>query len=104
MTIVPLETLGNRICVCGPSNAGKSTLAAALGRKLKTTTIYLDQLHHQPNTNWIPRPKEEFLALHQSAISGESWVIEGNYMALLQPRIARATGIVLLGTDRSRCP
>lgn len=35
-----LSDLGNRICILGPSNNGKSTL---------------DVLHHVPNTDWEPQ-------------------------------------------------
>ena len=95
-----LAALGPRIMVCGPSNAGKSTLTAALGRKLGTPPIHLDVLYHQPNTNWAPRPKDEFIAAHEAAIAGDTWVMEGNYFGTITPRLARATGVVLLGTGR----
>ncbi|MDB5528638.1 MAG: adenylate kinaserelated kinase [Devosia sp.] len=100
LTLPPLESLGPRICVCGPSNAGKSTLAAALARRMGVDPTYLDLLHHQPHTNWVARPREEFDAAHSAAIARDRWVIEGNYMRLLPERMHRATGILLLGTDR----
>ena len=99
MVIVPLEQLGPRIMICGPSNAGKSTLARAMGRKLGLPAIHLDLLYHLPHTDWQPRPPEEFLALHEAAIAGERWVIEGSYFATVPQRLARATGIVLLGSE-----
>ena len=99
MEIVPLEALGPRIMICGPSNAGKSTLARAIGTSLERPVIYLDLLFHLPRTNWQPRPKEEFVSLHDAAITGESWVIEGNYFGTVPQRLARATGIVLLGSE-----
>jgi len=99
MEFPALETLGPRIMVCGPSNAGKSTLSRALGRKLDRPTVYLDLLFHQPHTNWVQRPKEEFVALHDQAIAGETWVMEGNYFGTITQRLARATGIVVLGSE-----
>lgn len=96
---LPLEALGQRIMICGPSNSGKSTLARAIGSKLDRTTVHLDLLYHLPRTNWVPRPKEEFLALHEEALAGESWVMEGNYFATINQRMARATGIVMLGSE-----
>ncbi len=91
-----LGDLGPRICVMGPSSSGKSTLATAIGRARGLTPIYLDQLHHQSNTDWQPRPDEEFIALHDAALLGASWVIDGNYSRCLPQRLARATGLILL--------
>lgn len=86
--------------ICGTSNTGKSTLAAALAQKLDLTPVYLDQLRFLPNTDWVERPNAEFAALHEEAIAGERWVMEGNYSSLMPARIARATGIILLSDHR----
>ena len=99
LSSLELGHLGRRIMICGPSNAGKSTLAVALAQKLGVPAIHLDQLHHQPGTNWVPRPAGEFTCLHDAAVLGESWVIEGNYSRLFPTRLARATGIILLGSE-----
>lgn len=93
-----LEALGRRVCIFGPSNAGKSTLAVALGDKLGVPAIHLDLLHHLPHTDWTPRAPEEFARLHDEAIAKDGWVIEGNYSRLIPQRLARATGIVLIDT------
>ncbi len=94
-----LQSLGRRIMICGPSSAGKSTLAVALAQKLGVPAIHLDQLHHQPGPNWVPRPADEFTRLHDEAVKGDFWVIEGNYSRLFPTRLARATGIILLGSQ-----
>jgi len=91
-----LSELGERICILGPSNSGKSTLADAIARKCGLTAVHLDQLHHLPNTNWKVRPASEFLALHDEAIAGDRWVIDGNYSRYFPQRFQRATGVVLL--------
>lgn len=91
-----LADLGPRICILGPSNSGKSTLAAAIGDACGLEVIHLDRLYHLPHTDWRPRPKEEFVALHEAAILGERWVIDGNYSRLFPQRFARATGVILL--------
>ena len=91
-----LDKLGTRICIMGPSNSGKSTLAEAISRARGLVPIHLDQLYHLPHTDWVPRPADEFIALHDTAIMGSSWVIDGNYSRLLPKRLQRATGFVLL--------
>ena len=91
-----LAELGCRICIFGPSSTGKSTLAMAIGRSRGLPVVHLDQLHHQPGTDWQPRPIEEFFALHDEAVAGASWVIEGNYSLCVSQRLSRATGVILL--------
>ncbi|PZN97636.1 MAG: AAA family ATPase [Alphaproteobacteria bacterium] len=91
-----LAELGPRICIMGPSNSGKSTLARAIGRAHDMTVVHLDQLHHRPHTDWEPRPLPEFIALHDAAIAGERWVIDGKYRVCLPQRLQRATGLILL--------
>ena len=89
-----LEDLGGRICILGPSSGGKSTLAAAIARANGSAVVHLDQLHHQPGTDWRPRSDAEFAMLHQAAIDAESWVIDGNYSRHLPARLQRATGVI----------
>ncbi|MEL6061759.1 MULTISPECIES: AAA family ATPase [unclassified Methylobacterium] len=91
-----IEALGPRICIIGPSNSGKSTLAAAIGRARNLPPIHLDQLYHRPNTDWEPRPAEEFQALHDAAILGPRWIMDGNYSRCLPQRLERATGLIVL--------
>lgn len=91
-----LDDLGSRICILGPSNSGKSTLAQAIARKRGLPAIHLDQLFHLPRTDWQPRPEAEFLRLHDQAIQQEQWVVEGNYTRSIGQRLARATGFILL--------
>ena len=96
----PLASLGERIMICGPSNAGKSTLAVALARKLGSEAFHVDLFRHLPDTDWVQRSDEEFSALHDAAILKDRWVMDGNYSKLMPQRMARATGIILLGDNR----
>ncbi|OQP36258.1 AAA family ATPase [Pantoea latae] len=95
-TAITLAALGPRICIMGPSNSGKSTLAEAISRKTSLPAIHLDQLHHLPQTNWIPREHADFLRLHREAIEREKWVMDGNYTKCIAERLERATGLILL--------
>lgn len=91
-----LDRLGPRICILGPSNSGKSTLAAAIAKQRHLPAVHLDQLFHQPHTNWQARPEAEYLALHEQAVQASEWVMEGNYTRSLPARLAHATGFILL--------
>lgn len=91
-----LVDLGQRICILGPSNSGKSTLAAAIGRVRSLPVVHLDQYRHLPGTHWVERPDIDFERMHNEAIDTDEWVIEGNYSRWLPGRLRRATGLVLL--------
>lgn len=93
---ITLDSLGPRICIMGPSNSGKSTLADAISRKTDLPVVHLDQLHHIPGSQWVPREQAEFLRLHGEAVNQERWVMEGNYTKCIEARLARATGLILL--------
>ena len=94
-----LQALGTRICILGPSNSGKSTLALAIGAARDLSVVHLDLLYHRPDTDWEARPESEFVDLHDRAIAGERWVMDGNYSRCMPQRLARATGLILLDVD-----
>lgn len=91
-----LSSLGRRIIVMGPTNAGKSTLAVALARHLSVPAHHIDQFRHLPASNWQQRPTIEFHELHDSAIREPEWIMDGNYSEVLPQRLARATGIIVV--------
>lgn len=93
---LPLETMGQRIMVLGPTNAGKSTFTTALAQKLGVPAVHLDQFRHLPHTHYVERPDAEFRALHDEAVAWPAWMMDGSYSKVMPERIARATGIVVL--------
>lgn len=94
-----LDDLGTRICILGPSGSGKSTLASAIGRARGLEPLHLDRFHHLLNTDWQIRPEAEFIALHDAALAGDAWAMDGNYSRCLPQRLAHATGVILLETS-----
>jgi len=98
--MLALADLGPRIMICGPSNAGKSSLAAAIGQKLGLEIVHLDRFRFLPNSDWQQRSDADFQTLHDAAIVGERWVIDGNYTKLVPQPLARATGIALVSDNR----
>ncbi|GAA2067305.1 hypothetical protein [Leifsonia soli] len=91
-----LADLGERICILGPSNSGKSTLAVAIGMAAELPVIHLDVLRHIPGSQWVERDADDFGRLHEAAVRRERWVIEGNYSTWLPQRLDRATGLIVL--------
>ncbi len=91
-----LSDLGTRICIIGPSNSGKSTLADRLADKVGGQVCHLDQLAHKPHTNWERRPEEDFISDHNIFIRQDVWVIDGNYSICMPQRFERSTAVIWL--------
>jgi energy-coupling factor transporter ATP-binding protein EcfA2 len=85
---------GPRIVVVGATGSGKTTTAAQLARILGKPHIELDSLHWQPN--WVMMERETFRQLVAQALSGQDWVIDGNYSKARDLIWGRATTIVWL--------
>ena len=98
-----LNELGQRICILGPSNSGKSTLAAKLGEKLNIPVCHLDQLAHIPGTNWERRDEKEFAADQDAFLEKESWIIEGNYSFCMPQRFEKATFLIWVDPNFLGC-
>ncbi|WP_228451652.1 adenylate kinase [Chryseobacterium sp. SN22] len=95
--MIPLEDLGRKICIIGPSSGRKSTLVKALGEKLQVKVCHLDQLAHIPGTNWQLRNKELFRKDHAEFLKeNREWIIEGNYSFLMKERFTDATVVIWL--------
>ena len=88
-----------RISIVGCSGAGKSTLARRVAGTFGIPTLELDALHHQPN--WTPLPEPEFRDQVRSFMTARgSWVIDGNYQAVLDEVWHDATHAVWLHPPR----
>ena len=77
-----------RILVLGTTGSGKTTLARKLAEKLDQPHIELDALYWNPG--WKVKPLENFRKEVAEAVSGDAWVIDGNYTSkvvdLIWPR------------------
>ncbi|MFN8374008.1 MAG: AAA family ATPase [Anaerolineae bacterium] len=69
--------IGKRFVIVGATGTGKTTLAQQLAAKLHVRHIELDALHWEPN--WQEAPTDVFIARLQDALSGETWIVDGNY-------------------------
>ncbi|NEU74655.1 adenylate kinase [Hassallia byssoidea VB512170] len=66
-----------RISVVGTSGSGKTTLAKQISQRLTIPHIELDYLHWQPN--WVEVPNDVMREKVSQALSGNAWVVDGNY-------------------------
>jgi len=83
-----------RIVVVGSSCAGKSTLASRIAEARGVPCVCLDELHWLPG--WTERSLDEFRPLVAEAVSGDAWVVDGNYGKVRDAIWPRATMIVWL--------
>lgn len=90
-----------RIAIVGTSGSGKTSLARRLGAQGRLPVVELDALNWGPN--WFNRSRGDpgrFVESVVAAITGESWIVDGNYL-LVQPIIlARATDVIWLDYAR----
>lgn len=90
-----------RFSLFGLPGSGKSTFAHKLGKKLGIAVHHLDK--HYFLAQWEIRNRDEFLAAQQEMVDGETWIIEGNSIATLEMRFARADVVIYFHLPRYLC-
>lgn len=90
-----------RIAIVGSPGAGKSTLARRLGSALGLPVIHLDALFWKPG--WVETPRDEFIGQQRRALMAEGWIVDGNYGATIDLRLAAADTILFLDAPRLVC-
>lgn len=83
-----------RVVVIGCGGAGKSTLSVELGERLDLPVIHLDRHFWKPG--WVSTPAEEWEDVVHKLLSGERWVVDGNYGATLDARLAAADTAIFM--------
>lgn len=76
--------------VNGTSGAGKSTMAARIGKALNVPYTEMDALYHGPD--WIPNP--DFLQVVKAFSSEPSWVCEYQY-DVARPLLAQQADLMV---------
>ena len=83
-----------RINVIGTSGSGKSTLSKRIAKKLDIPYIELDALFWK--SNWTESKDDEFFPKIEKAVSGEDWVLDGNYSRTQHIKSKRTQMVVSL--------
>jgi adenylate kinase family enzyme len=101
-----------RIAVVGCIGAGKSTLARALGERLRLPVVHLDRLwwddgcyriRGRSSVEQHTMPADEFRALQRRLAAEGRWIIDGGHVGDLDTRLPRATTVIWLDLPRHVC-
>jgi len=91
----------SRLAVVGCSGSGKSWLSKRLSASTGIPLIHLDCEYWQPN--WVKTPRDEWRKKQAKMISGEKWIIDGNYDSTLEIRFTAADMVIFLDLSRISC-
>ncbi|MBW4485364.1 MAG: adenylate kinase [Tildeniella torsiva UHER 1998/13D] len=83
-----------RIAIVGTTGSGKTTLARQVAQRCLLSHVELDALQWEPN--WTPAEPQVFRDRVRLALSGDRWVVDGNYSAVRDIVWARADTVVFL--------
>ena len=90
-----------RIMIIGCGGSGKSTLARQLGAITGLPVIHLDQIFWTPG--WVHISREEFDRRHEAVLSGEKWIVDGNFDRTIPVRLQYCDTAIYLDYNRLTC-
>ena len=93
--------IGDRIIVLGSSGSGKSTLSVRLQEMTGLPLIHLDNVWWKADRTHITR--EEFDRKLQEILSGDKWIIDGDYSRTYEPRFAACDTVIFLDYPEGVC-
>ncbi len=85
----------NRVAVIGPPGAGKTEFANELGKVLGIdNVIHLD--HYLWKPGWTRTTTKERLSIIKDITEHSAWVIEGNYLDIIEEQLSHANLVIWL--------
>ncbi len=80
--------------IVGAYGSGKTTLARRLGALTGARVCHLDATRWNPG--WVLRPRDEWLQELDAVLAGDAWIVDGNFEATLERRLAACDVVVFL--------
>lgn len=100
MSNTPKISSFSRIVIVGTTGSGKTTLAKRISECHGIKRIELDSIQWLPN--WKEIDKQEFVRLTEQALTGEKWVVDGNYRIVRDLIWSKAEAIIWLDYSFAR--
>ena len=91
----------NKIILVGNSGSGKSWTSKRIAEITGYPLFHLDKEHWRPNM--VMAPRAERVARQQEIVSGEKWIIDGNFDSTMEIRFAAADLIIFFDLNRLVC-
>jgi adenylate kinase family enzyme len=80
--------------IVGAYGSGKTTLARRLGALTGARVYHLDATRW--DSGWVLRPRDEWLQELDGVLAGGAWIVDGNFEATLERRLAACDVAVFL--------
>lgn len=90
-----------KVLVIGSCGAGKSTFSKRLHEVTGLDLIHLDRFYHKPN--WGKPTDEEWFRKVEELVSGDNWIIDGNYGGSMDFRMKHCDTVIWLDFNRVIC-
>ena len=90
----------NKVLVIGCPGSGKSTFSRALQQVTDLPLFHLDMLYWNPDGTAVPK-KTVFQERLRAVMSGERWIIDGNYGSTMELRMAACDTVIFLDSQQS---
>ncbi|MDD4690527.1 MAG: topology modulation protein [Eubacteriales bacterium] len=95
------NNIGKKIMVIGSTGSGKSTFSRHLAGITGIPLIHLDQEFWNPG--WLETPKDEWTKKQETLISGDEWIIDGNYGDSMNKRLEKADTVIYFDFNKFVC-
>ena len=72
-----------------------------LSEKLDIPVVHLDAIYWKPG--WISSQKEEWEEKQRQALSGDKWIVDGNYISSIHLRLEQCDTVIFLNFSKYLC-